>query len=521
MSLTCGIYALHPRTALPNSWRLHLRARLNRGDSGTIAEFNDRRLFALKLDINAFDSPGWTVDDRHVTALSGDGIFTSDGEARDRADDMATLALATSAELRPILLGSRGYFNLVRYDRADGSLILAVDRVGVRSLYIYSDGNVLVFAGAIRLIESLPGIRLTVDLRGVFETASFGVPLGERTRYREVQCLRGGTLLRFGNGQEIHDRYWKFDRDACTQVTPDIDTTVDALYAEFGNAVALRAGRRKAVFSALSGGLDSRGVTAELRRLGLDVHAINVSWPNSQDDVLGRMVAEKLGVTYHHAPRPIEESGNSLSRRLCRLLSEKAALCVDLPSIPRQLWSGNGGSLGIGHTKMTREATSLLNAGDAAGAASHFIHAIKFNLSGKLLRGSIARWAEALPFSSLMAEIDQIHCAEPARTLYVFRMEHDQRRLLAFHFEQIDLVPFEFVEPLFDPEVLRIACRLPMDYCLYHHMYHDLLKRFPPEVLSVPWQVYPGHEPCPIPLPPRGIRSMEDTATDERASRPL
>ncbi len=392
--------------------------------------------------------------------------------------------------------------------------------MGVRSLYIRRADNVLVFSGAIRLIKSLPGIRLTVDLRGVFETARFGVPLGERTRYRKVRCLRGGTLLRFGNGLEIHDRYWRFGRDACTRVTPDIDATVDALHTEFGNAVALRAGRRKAVFSEVSGGLDSRGVTAESRCLGLDVHTINVSWPNSQDDVLGRMVAEKLGVTYHHAPRPIEKSGNSPSRQLCRLLSENAVLRVDLPSTPRQLWSGNGGNLGIGHTKMTREATSLLNAGDAAGTANHFIHAIKFNLSGMLLRGLIARWAEALPISSLMAELDQIHCDEPARTLYVFRMEHDQRRLPAFHFKLIDLVPFEFVEPFFDPEVLRIACRLPMDYCLCLHMYHDRLKRVPPEVLSVPWQVYPGHEFCPIPLP-LGIRSMDDTTTDERVSRPL
>lgn len=106
--LACGIYALHARTALPDSRRSHLRAHLIRGDSGTIAEFDDGRLFALKLDINAFDSPGWSVYDRHVTALSGDGMFTSDGATRDRADDMATIALATFAGLRPILLGSRG-----------------------------------------------------------------------------------------------------------------------------------------------------------------------------------------------------------------------------------------------------------------------------------------------------------------------------------------------------------------------------------------------------------------------------
>src|SRR5690606_2798376 len=57
----------------------------------------------------------------------------------------------------------------------------------------------------------------------------------------------------------------------------------------------------------------------------------------------------------------------------------------------------------------------------------------------------------------------------------------------------------EFVEPLFDPDVLSIVCTMPMAFCLGHRMYHEWLKRFPPEILSVPWQTYPGHEACPVP----------------------
>ncbi len=502
MSLVCGIYGLRQGAALPDAWRSHLRTHLDRGSTGTVSEFDDGRLCVLKLDLGAFDDPGWSVDDRCVTALSGDAIFGNGIERRGRIDDMAILAGLEPADLRPPLLASRGYFNLVHYRRSEQRLALGVDRVGVRSLYVYRGDNVLVFSGAMRLIETLPGIRLTTDLQGVLETAAFGVPLGERTRYKEVSCLRGGTLLHFDGGRETTDRYWKFDRDACTAIETDIDGTLDELYIEFQRAVALRAGRRRVVFSALSGGLDSRSVTTELWRRGLEVHSLNVSWQGSQDDVLAHLYAQQLGLTHHFVPRPLEEAGNSLAKRLHTLIAGLGPQYPDLPSTPRQMWSGNGGSLGLGHTKMAREATELLNAGDTAGAARYFINAKKFSLSGKLLRGATAAWAEGLPFDSLMAELAQIRCAEPARALYVFRMEHDQRRLLAFHFEQIDLVPFEFIEPLFDPEVLRIVCRLPMDFCHYHHMYHAWLKRFPPEILSVGWQVYPGHEACPVPMPP-------------------
>jgi len=502
MSLVCGIFRLHSGAAVPEAWRAHLRIHLNRGSAGTVAEFDDGRLLLLQLDIGAFDAPGWSVGPHSVIALAGDAILRSAVERRGRADDMALLTELEPSKLRDSLAAARGYFNIAHFERGRQRLVLAVDRVGVRSMYVYRDRDLVVFSGALRLIETLPGIRLTADLQGVLETACFGVPLGDRTRYSEVRCMAGGTLQMIEGERESFDRYWKFDRDACTGIATNIDATLDELYSEFERAVALRVGRREAVFSALSGGLDSRSVTTQLWQRGLRVHTLNVSWPGSQDEVLATLYAAKLGIAHHFEPRPLSEAGNSLAQRLYALITAKGPLCPDLPSTPRQMWSGNGGSLGLGHTKMTREATVLLNAGDTAGAARHFLNATRFRLSGKLLRDGYARWAEGLPFASLVAELAGLSCAEPARALYVFRMEHDQRRLLAFHFEQIDLVPFEFIEPLFDPEVLAIVCRLPMDFCLYHHMYHQWLERFPPEVGSVAWQVYPGHEPCPVALPP-------------------
>jgi hypothetical protein len=387
----------------------------------------------------------------------------------------------------------------------------------VRSFYLYRDDDVVVFSGALRLIETLPGVHLTTDLQGVLEMAAFGVPLSLRTRYKEVRCPAGGALRLLDGASERLDRYWKLDRDACTEVTADIDGTLDELHAQFQRAVALRAGRRKVVFSALSGGLDSRSVATELWRRGLEVHALNISWPGSQDAVLARLYAGKLGIAYHHAARPMEESGNNLSRRLHSLLLAQAPTGTDQSGTARQIWSGNGGSIGLGHVKARSEVGTLIGAGDIAAGVRRLIEATKFNLSGKLLKGALAAWAEALPFDSMLAEVTGLRCADPSRAVYVFFMEHDQRRVLAFHFEQIDLVSHEFIEPLFDPEVLRVVCRLPMDFCRYHHMYHDWLKRFPPEILSVAWQVYPGHEPCPVPPPPGAFDQWQPAQHTGRA----
>ncbi len=42
---------------------------------------------------------------------------------------------------------------------------------------------------------------------------------------------------------------------------------------------------------------------------------------------------------------------------------------------------------------------------------------------------------------------------------------------------------------------------MPLDLCLYHRFYNKWLSLFQPEVSSVPWQAYPNHEPCPLPIP--------------------
>src|SRR5688572_7936767 len=186
MSLVCGMYLLRPGTAFPAGWANYLRDNLNRGGNGAVIEFSDDRLFLLKLDLGAFDAPAWRVDERHVTAISGDAILRDDTFERGRADDMDALKGVGVADLRPLLVKSRGYYNLVHYQRSDHRLALAVDRVGVRSMYVYRDRDVLVFSGAMRLIENLPGVRLTTDLQGVMEAAAFGVPLDVRTRYKEV-----------------------------------------------------------------------------------------------------------------------------------------------------------------------------------------------------------------------------------------------------------------------------------------------------------------------------------------------
>ena len=197
MSLFCGIFALDAAAEIRPEWRTSLRRNLSRSGEGSITEHADRRLYLAKLDLGAFDAPGWRSDQSGATALSGDSLIAGREPSMSRAYDVERLHALTAlpSDLAATLRSSRGSFCAAAYRARQGELVLATDKLGVRPIYWTSDGRNLAFAGALRLIENLPNLPLTVDLRGALEEACFGFPLADRTPYVQIRSLRGGGLL--------------------------------------------------------------------------------------------------------------------------------------------------------------------------------------------------------------------------------------------------------------------------------------------------------------------------------------
>src|SRR5207302_8577845 len=53
----------------------------------------------------------------------------------------------------------------------------------------------------------------------------------------------------------------------------------------------------------------------------------------------------------------------------------------------------------------------------------------------------------------------------------------------------------------FDSDSLEIILRSPVEGFLRHEFYMMWLENFPASVRSVPWQAYPGHVRCLLPIP--------------------
>jgi hypothetical protein len=500
MSLICGIFAHDAGRSIPSSWRDTFQRNLSRKGHGTLVEHEGPGVYLAKLNIGAFETPGWRVAGASIAAMGGDSLLPTRPVGAERDADLETLASAPADKLAALLRPSRGQFALVTVREPEHELVLATDRLGVRPIYVFSNGDFVVFSSVLRLIEALPDTRLTADLQGTLEEAAFGISIGDRTRYAEVKSLRGATILRAKRGSIRTDEYWRWDTGACQTIVQDTTEGMQRLHAAFADSVRIRLGKNKAVFAALSGGLDSRCVVTELRAQNAEVHTLNVSWKGSQDEVFGKQYADAIGAIHHPTVLPDEQVGGQVAILVYESLMANGHVLSHEPAKHR-VWGGDGGSVGIGHVYLSPPVVRLMREQGPEAATREFLRYNTIALAQKAFRADYGNYAANLPLRTMTDELKRLDCRDPARALFVFLLENDQRRHLTAQWELFDLYPHEFVEPFYDPEVLTAACQLPLDFCLRHHMYHQWLRTFSEPAYTIPWQSYPGHEACPVKVP--------------------
>jgi len=118
----------------------------------------------------------------------------------------------------------------------------------------------------------------------------------------------------------------------------------------------------------------------------------------------------------------------------------------------------------------------------------------------------------------VLAELAELPDVEPARRFHLFLMTNDQRRHLARHFEDIDVNGFELQLPFYDADFLTCVFSIPLDACLRHQLYHRWLDEFSQATRTAPWQTYPGHEPCPLPMPEELVSQWDPRTQKHRSA---
>jgi len=498
MTLFAGVFARHRGNSLPDGLCETLDRAISRDRSEKRQIARDDRCYVVKIDVGAFGVPAFVQDDIGFAALAGEPLFAQTGSARSsRMRGLVQLHESLAQQdLAPLSRG-RGVYCTVQYRRASGSLTLIADKLAIRPLYYWVDDQYVVFATALRVLESVSELRKAMDLRGVTEMAAFGFPLADRSPYTSLRLMMPGEIIDFEDGGERHGSYWRWD-DLPASAEPE-DSLIDAAYRAFTDGVRLRSGNDTATVAFLSGGLDSRVVVGALRDQGLDVHTFNFALTGTQDQVFGAKYAASAGTIHVEAPMQLDRPMWSMMMADAWKVASKQV--TRMPERPRIVWSGDGGSVVAGHVYLDAALVDLARSGSVRDVVEQMNRRWGGEVLRRVLQPSVANSARDATRRGLTAEFERFRGIDAGRRLHLLLLYNDQRRHLAEHFEDIDLHRLEFELPFFDSEFVAAMVTAPVDLCLGHKFYMRWLQRFPASLRSVPWQTYPGHEPCPLPIP--------------------
>jgi asparagine synthase (glutamine-hydrolysing) len=493
MSIFAGLYSRGKRP-LDDAQCQAIRRVLSRHPGETLYEYRAPGFYLVRADVGAL-APARPLErtQNSVLAVAGEPIIADEGEdCADAATEITTLRDRFDAGHAEPLRHAQGTFCGAHYNEPAHALTLFADKLAVRPLYYRLDGELCVFATALRILESCGLFRLAIDLRGLAETAAFQFPLGDRTAYDRVRVIHPAEIIRVTPAGETSRRYWRWDE--CPPLrTDDVHKEV---HRRFVAGVRRRLRGDHTVKATLSGGMDSRCVVGALHSLGTGLITFNNSYEGSLDQVFGRECARRLGTAHCERVRTRDVTDPSQNYKF--LLQSQVDPDGRAPDRPNVIWTGEGGSVGLGHVYMDERMIGLARRNDLAALVASLPMS---KLPRRLFRKDVADIFVNAPTKGAYEEVASFHSADPGRNVYLYFLSNDQRRHVAGFFDSVDLRRYEIQMPFYDASFLAAVAASPIDPFLGHAFYNDWLKLFPAPIWEVPWQSYPGHVPCPHEVP--------------------
>lgn len=192
-----------------------------------------------------------------------------------------------------------GDFNFCLNDAPSDRLLLCSDRFGFRHLYVYEDDRILMFAPELKAFLAYPHFDKTLDEHGLADYFNYSYQLGHRTLFRRVMLLPPATTLTCTKGVTELSEYWSAKYEP--QLNRNhLDEAVEEGYRRFMQSMARRTAGKRNLIIPLSGGLDSRLITAAAAELGVRFTTATFGFRKSTDVRIARQVTQTLGL-----PEPV------------------------------------------------------------------------------------------------------------------------------------------------------------------------------------------------------------------------
>jgi asparagine synthase (glutamine-hydrolysing) len=217
------------------------------------------------------------------------------------------------------------------WDKNNGKLVLARDRLGIKPLYYSEDSSQLIFSSEIKAILMNKDFHKEVNNDGLNQYLAFQCILTNQTMFKGIFKLEPGHILVFKDGQKYKRSYWSIEDSISPLAQEDILKTnlISAVGSHLVSDVPLGV--------LLSGGLDSSSIVAIMHELRIkDINTFTVGFSRPDDEFkFGRLVAERFKTRHQEIliqPRQLENLLEKIAWHMDEPLADGGAIATYLAS---------------------------------------------------------------------------------------------------------------------------------------------------------------------------------------------
>lgn len=447
--------------------------------------------------------PVWNVDHSIVLFLDGAIFSYNDESGSHEVDDYHDIFARLMSEFRDSgtidTKKLNGEFNLAVYDVEMNRLLIANDRWGFRELYYYKGNDYFLFASEIKALLRYSGIERKLDEQGVADFLNYGHILADRTLVEGISLLSPASVMTIEEtGLKLETRKFFYKP---TLPLDNFDDYVDTAYRLFDQAVQRRLRGRRKIAACLSGGLDSRIVTAIIAN-----HVPRVDTYTFGTNKKGKeyAIAKKVA-------RTIQGCNNSLAKTMPEhiikylnwavwasdgSLSSLSSVSVFLGALAKPL---------INHDLLLGGFVGDLIVGGSFTKKEEFgdipldkrIEKMKFRVGAKHLRPFVKtlfseEFGGNLDFYAVRSVEEEFGKISDSVNFFPFQQDlfvilTRCRRGYNVNRGLIGHLLIEEYYPFFDNDLFDFLYSLPPETRINHKLYIEIYKRYFPVLAEVPW----------------------------------
>jgi len=396
-----------------------------------------------------------------------------------------------------------GIFHFVVYDRRTEQIKFFSDKFGLQPLYYSLGSDGILFAAEIKAILKDENFDKTTDYESFADFFHYGQILGQKTLFKNIKLLDSASVLTF-NLEDFKfslNKYLLLEKLFVTKNSDGLKTSAEDVIPFLLESILARSANKEILGISLSGGLDSRGILAGMRKNAERLFTYTLGLPGCADQKLSEKMS-RVAKTRHkfvELDQNYLQDFETMAREMIRLSdgmchphesTEMLALEYFKNAEFKILLRGHGGEIAKAALAYPVMATQqVYSCRDGEAVLNHI-----FNITNLVIRDIEAKklftpfFADVMqvsPIRSLRASCGSVSdiLAPPDVCIYYYINEHIRRQVVA----SLDIfrTRIEIRMPYIDEAYIGKVLKLPVTARNKGEFHVEFIKRCMPELIKI------------------------------------